>query len=77
MEHFTISKDVKHTVYCRYHYLVEAETKEEAIKKFKKDGELECESYLTYGECLWDTFEEAMDPESPPYLEIDGEYFEI
>jgi hypothetical protein len=77
MENFTISKDVKHTVYYRHHYLVEAETKEDAIKKFKEDEEIECESYLTERELLWDTLEEAMDAESPPYLEIDGDYFEI
>ena len=77
MEHFTISKDVKHTVYYRYHYLVDAETKEEAINKFKKDEELGFDSYLSESELLWDTIEEAMDPESPPYLEIDGDYFEI
>jgi|APGre2960657404_1045060.scaffolds.fasta_scaffold02403_3 hypothetical protein len=77
MENFTISKDVKHTVYYRNHYLVEAETREEAIKKFKEDEELKCESYLTECELLWDTLEEAMDEESPPYLEIDGDYFEI
>ncbi len=77
MEHFTISKDVKHTVYYRYHYLVEAETKEEAIEKFKEDGGLECESYLVDGGVLWDTLEDAMDTESPPYLQIDGDHFEI
>ena len=77
MEHFKIAKDVKHIVYYRYHYIVDAETKEEAINKFKEDEELGFDSYLSESELLWDTIEEAMGPESKPYLEIDDDYFEI
>ena len=77
MEHFTITKDVKHTVYYRYHYIVDADTKEEAINKFKEEDELGFDSYLIESELLWDTLEEAVDSESQPYYMIDIEEFEI
>lgn len=75
MEKFTISKEVLHSVWYRYYYEVEAETKEEAIKKFVEDEDIE--DSMTESELLWETLEELERQDTPPYHEIDGEYFTI
>lgn len=76
MKKFTISKEVKHTVWYRYYYDIDATTKEEAIKKFN-EAEEDVDGYLSEAELLWDTLEEVIEQDNPPYHEIDGEYFEV
>jgi hypothetical protein len=75
MKKFTIAKEVLHSVWYRYYYEVEAETKEEAIKKFTEDEDIE-DSFME-AELLYETLQELGRQDTPPYHEIDGEYFTI